>query len=326
MLRSGEPAEDVDAGPWATASRKLLARHVIGSGLELAPGKTPFPAGPATAVRAVDRWQPEENEAVFGDWGFEAADFAKPDVVADLNSDRLRGVPDASQDFVICSHVLEHLADPIGLLEDVHRVLRPGGVALIVLPDRRRTYDRFRAGTTLSHLVAEHDAGVTEVDDEHVLDFLTNAAVPSADGVTRGLPIGNSPEERRRTLDQWRRYSIHVHCWEAEEFLSVLRYGIERLGWRWTLVDAMATEDEGDAGIEFGFVLRVSPADVSSEALGDHLATSWSAWHQARQRVRHLEAAVAAQGARLDRIDASAPMRLYHLAKRIGRRHPRSDP
>jgi SAM-dependent methyltransferase len=276
-------------------------------------------------VQIVDRWRPEENHEVFADWGFETADFVAPDIVADLNRDRLRGVPDASQDFVICSHVLEHVADPIGLLVDVHRVLRPGGVAMICLPDRRRTYDRYRDGTPLSHLVAEYEAGVTEVDDEHLVDFLTNVAVPSdpSPSVTRGLPIGDTPAERRQTLDRWRRYSIHVHCWEPEEFLAVLRYGIEYLGWRWEFVDGMVAEDEGEAGIEFGFVLRVCTAEATSAALRDHLETSWSVWRAAGEHQRQLREAAAAQGARLARIDASAPMRLYRLGKGVARRLPR---
>jgi SAM-dependent methyltransferase len=322
MVSSVETFETTDTGPWATTSRRLLARHIIGSGLELGPGNVPFPVGPGTSVRVVDRWRPEENHEVFAEWGLEVAEFVVPDIVADLNTDRLQAVPDASQDFVICSHVLEHLAEPIGLLADMHRVLRPGGVAMIYLPDRRRTYDRYRNGTPLSHLVAEYEAGVTEVDNEHIVDFLTNVALPSesSSSVTRGMPIGDSPEERREHLDRWRRYSIHVHCWEAQEFLSMLLYGIEHLGWRWEFVDGMVTEDEGELGIEFGFVLRVCTAEVTSAALREHLDASWHVWHEARLgRLRVLGEGAASQ-ARLERIDRSVPMRLYHLGKRVTRR------
>ena len=40
---------------------------------------------------------------------------------------------DASFDCVVCSHVLEHVDDRKAL-QEVHRVLKPGGVALIMLP------------------------------------------------------------------------------------------------------------------------------------------------------------------------------------------------
>jgi SAM-dependent methyltransferase len=43
------------------------------------------------------------------------------------------GAPDASFDCVVCSHVLEHVDDAKALAE-VYRVLKPGGIALIMLP------------------------------------------------------------------------------------------------------------------------------------------------------------------------------------------------
>ena len=54
--------------------------------------------------------------------------------------------------------------------------------------------------------------------------------------------LKGSVEERQRTLDAWRRQSIHVHCWDAEEFLGVLLWGIERLGEQWKFVDSCLYE------------------------------------------------------------------------------------
>jgi 2-polyprenyl-6-hydroxyphenyl methylase/3-demethylubiquinone-9 3-methyltransferase len=42
--------------------------------------------------------------------------------------------PDASFDAVWCSEVLEHLFSPLYALQEMHRVLRPGGVALLTTP------------------------------------------------------------------------------------------------------------------------------------------------------------------------------------------------
>ncbi len=44
-------------------------------------------------------------------------------------------LPDASFDIVTLKHTLEHVEDPLAALREVHRVLRPGGVAFIVVPD-----------------------------------------------------------------------------------------------------------------------------------------------------------------------------------------------
>ena len=41
---------------------------------------------------------------------------------------------DATQDLVLCEHVLEHVVDPIAAAKEIERVLRPGGIALIKVP------------------------------------------------------------------------------------------------------------------------------------------------------------------------------------------------
>jgi len=301
-----------------TVNRRLLTRHIVGAGVELGPGHVPLPLGSGTSVRYVDRWQPDENQELFPELA--DATFPAPHLVADLNTDRLHALRDASQDFVICSHVLEHVAEPIGLLEEIHRVLRPGGVVLILLPDRHRTFDRNRDGTRLAHLVAEFEAGVTAVDDDHVIEYIEKT----------GLPLGKSPAERRANIDRELRRSIHVHCWDDREFVPVLLHGIEHLSQRWEFVDGTVADDEGPAGLEFGFVLRRCSAGADPLVLRDRFETSWRIWRDARPvgtttseaeaaglraRVTELEAAVKARQARLDRIDRSLPMRVYHAVR-----------
>ena len=59
-------------------------------------------------------------------------------------------------DFLIASHVFEHLPDLIRVLKEVGRLLKPYGVINLALPDMRFTFDFFRPVTTLADVLRAH--------------------------------------------------------------------------------------------------------------------------------------------------------------------------
>jgi hypothetical protein len=174
-------------------------------------------------------------------------------------------------------------------------------VALILLPDRHRTEDRFRDPTPLDHLVAEYRSGATAVSDDHLTEFMKD----------RGRPLKGSPDERRRTLNTLREQSIHVHCWDAQEFLPVLLWGIEHLEERWEFVDGSLYEPP--IHYEFGYVLRRSEAEMDPAARSRAFRSSWQAWWDAQLRQRPV-----AVGSPPQRV---LPPWLYQRARRLVRRH-----
>ena len=58
------------------------------------------------------------------------------DVVADLDACRSVPLPftDNSIDEFLASHVLEHLRDPLGFMQELHRIAKPGAVAVFRVP------------------------------------------------------------------------------------------------------------------------------------------------------------------------------------------------
>lgn len=77
-------------------------------------------------------------------------------------------------DAVIASHVLEHMDDLIFALQDIAGILKPGGLFIIVYPDKRYCFDHFRQSASIrdAYTVFRHGA---KHNVPMVLDFYLNA-------------------------------------------------------------------------------------------------------------------------------------------------------
>src|SRR5579872_5073485 len=81
-------------------------------------------------------------------------------------------IPEKTYDFVLASHVLEHIANPLRALKEFERVLKPGGVMLILVPDKRNTFDHRRPFTPFEHIEADFQSNVQEDDLTHLDEVL----------------------------------------------------------------------------------------------------------------------------------------------------------
>jgi SAM-dependent methyltransferase len=112
-------------------------------------------------VLNVDRYA--EMDTVYKDaerelWGrAKAVDIIAPGHELPLEDD--------SFDFVLASHVIEHIPDPIAALKEWARVARR--YIVLVVPHRDRTFDRDRPLTPLSELIERHESGFTSDEDRH---------------------------------------------------------------------------------------------------------------------------------------------------------------
>jgi hypothetical protein len=83
---------------------------------------------------------------------------------------------DHSLDYVVASHVLEHVANPVAALAEWVRVVRPGGLLYVIVPNRRAAWDRDRELTPVAHLLDDFVAGTTARDATHIDEFAAHVA------------------------------------------------------------------------------------------------------------------------------------------------------
>jgi SAM-dependent methyltransferase len=94
--------------------------------------------------------------------GIDALDYPSVDIVGDIH-DVLDAMPDASVRYAYSSHFFEHVADLDRLLEQLGRVVRPGGIMRIRVPHALNphyysdpTHKTFFALYTFSYLAESH--------------------------------------------------------------------------------------------------------------------------------------------------------------------------
>jgi predicted SAM-dependent methyltransferase len=206
--------------PLRWLENRLLARHIQGHGIEIGALWRKFPVPRRAHVYYVDRIASADLEQHYSEI---SSSLVMPDVVADAMQLPFRS---ASLDFIVASHVLEHLPFPLAALRHWYDVLRPGGVLLLKVPDKRHTFDAKRKRTTLQHLIEEDTDRETFDKRAHFEDWVENV-----DGYTRGSDGFSKQLERLLQSD----YSIHYHVWTDVDIRAFAKYSRTAMGLHWQM-------------------------------------------------------------------------------------------
>ncbi|HZR82565.1 MAG TPA: methyltransferase domain-containing protein [Candidatus Binatia bacterium] len=137
-----------------------------------------------------------------------------PDIVCDTMG--LDGIATASVDFVIASHVIEHVPNPIHAFYAWHRVLRPGGLALCIVPDARFTFDKGRELTSFEHLLWDSVNDGTRLKKLSDLWHIAECSLNMHSSLT---PESAMDLAKEILADS---YDTHFHVWTYASFLSHL--------------------------------------------------------------------------------------------------------
>jgi SAM-dependent methyltransferase len=190
-------------------------------GVEFGPLSRPLALKRHTQVYYIDHCTTEELRAKYaGDVHAHVDKIVDVDIVshgeplAELIGDK------TPLDYIVASHVIEHVPDLAGWLLDMHASLKEGGTLYLVVPDKRFTFDLHRRTASFEEVQSAHQEKRTRPGLRLVLDHFAN--VVSTDtwalwedySKAEAAPYAHGPEFLNLAYDHYLegRY-IDIHCW-----------------------------------------------------------------------------------------------------------------
>ncbi len=141
----------------------------------------------------------------------------------------LKGLANAGYDFLLSSHCLEHVANPLATLREWRRVTRAEGHLVLVLPDPTKTFDHRRPVTTLRHLREDFARNTREDDTTHLAEIL------ALHDVARDAGVGSAEEFRLRAAQNEKNRCLHHHVFD----LALMSAALQETGWRVLATEAV---------------------------------------------------------------------------------------
>ena len=121
-------------------------------------------------------------------------------------------------DFVVSSHVMEHVPNLLGFLQQQRQVCKDEGIICFVVPDVRLSGEHFRPLTTPAQLIEafllnrdKPSPGMVYEASYHIFDWpgLANLKARHVLETKRGYTTEQAMEFARYALDNY----VDVHCW-----------------------------------------------------------------------------------------------------------------
>lgn len=129
-------------------------------------------------------------------------------------------------DFLVHSHMFEHLYNPVAGIESWLKVVKPNGYIYFILPDMDHvSFDRNAGLTSVDHLVDDYISGVKEVSQAHYIEFVQNS-----DDWSKEIHKITETSKAFEFYDQ--QQSIHVHRFKLHTVQDLLARFERPLGYK----------------------------------------------------------------------------------------------
>ena len=188
--------------------RSVAAAYIQGQGIEIGALHMPLKVPRSARVKYVDRFSVDDLRKHYPE--LKDKNLVNVDIIDD--GERLDTIPASSLDFVIANHFIEHCQDPIGAVLGMFKVLQPGGILYLAIPDKRYSFDSQRPVTPLEHVMRDHLEGPEWSRRQHYEEWVRSVSkATDEEDVARQLSALMDME-----------YSIHYHAWTQAEMLELI--------------------------------------------------------------------------------------------------------
>lgn len=118
-------------------------------------------------------------------------------------------------DFVLSSNCIEHIANPLQAIQECQKVIKIGGVLLIIVPKKDRNFDHKRSVTLFSHIEEDYKYKVGEDNLFHLDEILKLHDLPM------DPPAGNLKQFKDRSLQNYTNRALHHHVFDMDLLFKI---------------------------------------------------------------------------------------------------------
>ena len=210
-----------------------------GKGLEIGPSHNPVaPKSEGFDVAVIDHLDKEGLKRKYSEHGLDVSRIEDVDYV--WSGQRYSELVGGTQkfDWIIARHVVEHVPDLIGFLAQCEEILKPTGVLVLVVPDKRWCFDLLRPKAGLGPVIDAHLADrrmhSPGVVAEYFLSIVTlNGAIAWTQQVQdRSINFIHSAQDAESAMERTKKGEyIDLHSWTfTPSSFRLLMHDLRTLG------------------------------------------------------------------------------------------------
>lgn len=181
-----------------------------------------YPSGIYTAPSKLDNvvfsentlWNNTVNNT---DYTFNGKTTPGKVIISDIVN--LEKIKNKSYDFIVASHILEHVVNPLKGISEITRILKDDGICILVLPWKEGTFDHKRPISSFSKLLDNYNKNR---DETYIDDYLPE--IKEFYDISRDPGVVSMEHFLERCKNNYNNRALHVHVFDFDLIIQCLEY------------------------------------------------------------------------------------------------------